>query len=390
MTEWRALREGMVAQVREHGVGATVTDALLSVPRHLFLPGVATELVYRDDPIVIKRDRHGRPVSSSSQPAIMAIMLDQLGVEPGHRVLEIGTGTGYNAALLAHLVGPRGRVVSVDIDAELAERAREHLAGAGHPEVEVVCGDGAEGFTPGAPYDRVIATVGVWDLFPAWLDQLGPGGRVVAPLDLRGAQCSAALERVGDGHWRSRSVVPCGFMRMRGPFAGPETVLVLDRDTELTISMPEPQEVGDLLAALDGPAAELPTGVRAGHGHLVDGLSLWLALHEPRYCTISEMQPGRLASSPLDTEGFKALVGIVRRDGLCLLDRGPDSGLVARGYGPEREGLARDLAAHVRAWNDAGRPATGGLRVDAYTGTAPRDELILRKRHTTLVLSWRR
>lgn len=189
MAEWHALREELVSQVRTRGISEVVTDALRAVPRHVFLPDLPAETVYRDDAIVTKRDGGGRPISSSSQPAIMALMLDQLGVEPGQRVLEIGTGTGYNAALLAHLVGPEGQVVSVDIDPELVTLAGEHLAVAGHPEVRLVCGDGSEGFWPGAPYDRVISTVGVWDLAPAWLGQLGPGGRLVAPLDLRG--CSA-------------------------------------------------------------------------------------------------------------------------------------------------------------------------------------------------------
>src|SRR5207237_757611 len=83
---------------------------------------------------------------------------------PGQRVLEIGAGTGYNAALMQHIVGAPGAVISVDIDADLAARAREHLASAGYPDVTVVAADGADGYPPGAPYDRVIATVGVSDL----------------------------------------------------------------------------------------------------------------------------------------------------------------------------------------------------------------------------------
>lgn len=147
MADWHALREEMVARVRGRGgIGEEVTGALRAVPRHLFLPEVPPGAAYRDEAVVTRRDAEGRPVSSSSQPTIMALMLEQLGVEPGHRVLEIGAGTGYNAALLAHLAGPGGRVTSVDIDPGLVGRARGHLAEAGFPGVEVVCGDGAEGF----------------------------------------------------------------------------------------------------------------------------------------------------------------------------------------------------------------------------------------------------
>ncbi|MBB2911854.1 protein-L-isoaspartate(D-aspartate) O-methyltransferase [Streptosporangium becharense] len=389
MAEWHALREELVARVRTRGVSEAVTGALRAVPRHVFLPGLPAESVYRDDAIVTKRDADGLPISSSSQPAIMALMLDQLDVAPGHRVLEIGAGTGYNAGLLAHLVGPRGRVVSIDIDPDLVERAREHLVAAGHPEVTVVCGDGAAGFPAAAPYDRIIATVGVWDLAPAWLEQLAPGGRIVAPLDLRGVQRSVAMERSG-GHWTSRSVLPCGFMRMRGPFAGPEVTRMLDRDSDLTISLPEAGEVGDLLRALDGPAVELSTEVGVSHAQLSDGLGLWLAVREPRWCTVWETRPGWLASPPLDRTGFRMAVGIAEGDSLCLLEPSPDGTLIARGHGPDRVRLAGEMVDHVQAWDMADRPMTAGLRIDAHLGAVPDDGLlVIRKRHTTLVLSWR-
>ncbi|WP_433240772.1 methyltransferase, FxLD system [Streptosporangium sp. CA-135522] len=387
MAEWHELREDLVAQVRERGISRAVADALLTVPRHVFLPQVPVHAVYQDEAIVTKRDAWGRPISSSSQPAIMALMLDQLGVEPGQRVLEIGTGTGYNAALLSHLVGAEGQVVSVDIDADLATRARGHLSEAGHPEVIVVCGDGAQGFAPRAPYDRVIATVGVWDLAPAWLDQLSPAGRIVLPLDLRGVQRSVALEQA-DGHWTSRSVLPCGFMRMRGPFAGPERTWVLDRGSDLTISLPEGGEVGDVLAALGGPVTELFTGVSTGRAQLVDGLSLWLAVHESRWCALSEAQPGWLASGPLDSRGFKTVVGIVEGGSLCVLESEAYDTLVARGFGPGGARLAGDLVAHIETWDAAGRPMTTGLHIDAHLTTAPGDGPVIRKRHTTLALSW--
>src|SRR5262249_39931318 len=135
----------------------------------------------------------GRVVSSSSQPAIMAVMLEQLGVAPGHRVLEVGAGTGYNAALLDEIVGPGGEVTTVDIDDDVAEGARAHLAGAGRPRVRVVCADGAYGHPPRAPYDRIIVTVGAWEVAPAWARQLAADGRLVVPLSVRGTQLSVAF-----------------------------------------------------------------------------------------------------------------------------------------------------------------------------------------------------
>jgi protein-L-isoaspartate(D-aspartate) O-methyltransferase len=144
----------------------------------------------------------------------MGIMLEQLGLEPGHKVLEIGAGTGYNAALMAHIVGETGQVVTVDIDEDLVEAAREHLRAAGCEQVQVVCADGGYGYPDLAPFDRIILTVGAPDITPAWWEQLKPAGRIVLPLMLKGSMKSVAFERVED-HLRSLSVQDCGFIQLR-------------------------------------------------------------------------------------------------------------------------------------------------------------------------------
>lgn len=117
--------------------------------------------------------------SSSSGLEVMARMLDALELTPGTRVLEIGTGTGYHAAVLAHLVGP-DHVTSVEVDADVADRARAAIDGYG---VTVVVGDGREGHPDGAPYDRIVATAAITDIPLAWWGQLAPGGWIVAPWD---------------------------------------------------------------------------------------------------------------------------------------------------------------------------------------------------------------
>src|ERR1700720_96615 len=215
------MRERLATRgVGSHRIGSgRGAAALHAVPRHLFLPGQPPQAAYRDDAIVTKRDEAGQPISSSSQPGMMAIMLAQLDLAPGHRVLEIGAGTGYNAALMSHIVGPSGQVTSVDIDPELVVSAREHLARAGFGEVTVVCADGAGGDPEHAPYDRIIATVGVSDLAPAWLRRAGPRARSGVRWDVRGTRLPIALDRAARGRWASRSLAPCGFMRMRGSLA---------------------------------------------------------------------------------------------------------------------------------------------------------------------------
>ena len=393
------LRERLVAEVlatsgiRDERIAAALRD----VPRHLFLPHLPPEEAYLDDAIVTKRDAEGQPISSSSQPAIMAIMLDQLDLAPGQRVLEIGAGTGYNAALISHIVGSSGTVVSVDIEADLVDRARGHLASAGCPDVTVVAADGAEGYPPGAPYDRVIATVGVSDLAPAWLYQTGPDARIVVPLDVRGSQLAVAFGRAGPeqagsaGHWVSRSIAPCGFMRMRGSLAGPERSVVLQPGLSVTLpdglTLADGQEVdGAALAAfLDGPPAEFSTGVRASSLQVFWGLGLWLAAGDRRSCGVAEEWPvkdgaaARLARAPLRGRGMLATAGIVDSGGIAVLTtdqpavdgRSGQLALEVAGFGPHGAELGAALAAHVQAWDRAGQPGAARLHVDAYPRSSP-------------------
>ena len=195
-----------------------VRRAFLAVPRHPFVPGTPAIEAYRvDRAIPTHFDERGVPVSSSSAPAIMAIMLELLDVAPGQRVLEIGAGTGYNAALLAHLVGAAGTVISLDIDEEVAREASDHLAEVGVADVEVHCKDGWLGESRGAPFDRIIATAECWDISPHWVGQLVEGGVLVLPLALGpGLTMAIAFEKVGQV-LTSTSMAYCGFMPLPRP-----------------------------------------------------------------------------------------------------------------------------------------------------------------------------
>ncbi|MGQ0779178.1 MAG: methyltransferase domain-containing protein [Pseudonocardiales bacterium] len=138
----------------------------------------------------------GAPPSSSSMPTVMAGMLEALDLQPGHRVLEIGTGTGHNAALLCHRVGPQN-VVSVELDPSLADAARRALAGLRlNPAVHA--GDGSAGLAAAAPFDRIIATAAADHIPPAWISQLAPGGVIL--IDLRGS-LSGSLLRLTAVDW---------------------------------------------------------------------------------------------------------------------------------------------------------------------------------------------
>ncbi|HLZ22949.1 MAG TPA: methyltransferase domain-containing protein [Ktedonobacterales bacterium] len=216
------LRERLISALKANDAlhEPAVERALRAVPRHLFLPGIPPEQAYADSAIATHWEG-AVAVSSASQPAIVAIMLEQLQLAPDMNVLEIGAGTGYNAALIAELVGPLGHITTVDIDPEIVAEAREHLNAAGYPQVRAVASDGAAGWPEGAPYDRVILTVGALDIAPAWFEQLAEGGILLLPLLLGGAEASVAF-RKRDSALISESLAPCGFMRLRGAEAGPD------------------------------------------------------------------------------------------------------------------------------------------------------------------------
>ncbi|TDC75433.1 methyltransferase domain-containing protein, partial [Streptomyces hainanensis] len=168
--------------------------AFAAVPREVFAPTFSVRTsrglrdytpddpefwptVYSDDSLITQRDAAGTATSSSSQPSLMARMLEAFTVSDGNRVLEIGTGTGYNTALLCHRLGA-DHVVSVDIDPALTEAARDKLRGIGY-EPEIITTDGIGGAPDSGPYDGILATCGVHRIPSAWLQQLRPGGVIV-------------------------------------------------------------------------------------------------------------------------------------------------------------------------------------------------------------------
>lgn len=209
-------------------------EAFEAVPRHLFVPYYYVGVVggyerrwgesadprtrerwargaYADAPLAT-RMRDGELVSSSSQPSLMAMMLAELRVRDGDRVLEIGAGTGYNAALLAHRLGNDDLVTTIDLEPDITEAARQHLAAAGYRPV-VVTGDGARGVPERAPFDRIIATCTLPSIPRVWLAQCRPGARILTPL----ATGLIALTVHDAGHAEGRFLhTPAYFVPLRG------------------------------------------------------------------------------------------------------------------------------------------------------------------------------
>ncbi len=205
--EWEARRARMVeTQIRQRGVtDERVLRAMRNVPRHLFVPDDRRSLAYEDHPVPIGRSQ------TISQPFIVAYMTEALSLAPSHRVLEIGTGSGYQAAILAEIAR---EVYSMEIVPELADRARATLASLGYTNVRVRTGNGYLGWPEAAPFDKIIVTAAPDEVPKALVDQLGPSGIMIVPVGVAN-QMMTVVRRTPEGIVRQETI-PVMFVPMTG------------------------------------------------------------------------------------------------------------------------------------------------------------------------------
>ncbi len=190
-------------------VSQEVERALSKVPRHLFIPDNMRPLAYRDSPLAIGE---GQTISA---PHMVAMMAEALQLRPGLRVLEIGTGSGYNAAVMAELVGEEGVILTMERHRSLAARAEKAIREAGYGNVQVLVGDGSLGYQPDAPYDRISVTCGAPEVpRPLW-DQLKEGGIMVIPVGQREYQSLLRVTR-SEGRTITEDLGPVVFVPLIG------------------------------------------------------------------------------------------------------------------------------------------------------------------------------
>jgi len=205
----KARREMVEQQIAGREVRDSATlRAMLSVPRHQFVPANLRTSAYVDFPLPIG---YGQTIS---QPYIVAFMTAQLGLTPRSRVLEVGTGSGYQAAVLAEIAA---EVYTIEIVAPLAEEAAARLRRLGYGRVRVRTGDGYNGWAEAAPFDAIIVTAAAGFVPPPLVEQLKPGGRMIIPVGEVGAvQELMLVEKAADGRTTTRTLIPVRFVPLTG------------------------------------------------------------------------------------------------------------------------------------------------------------------------------
>ncbi|KAA9163332.1 methyltransferase, FxLD system [Amycolatopsis acidicola] len=348
----------MVDHVRHAGFAENpaVEEALRTVPRHQFVPAATIADAYANAAVITKRAADGSALSCASVPTVVAMMLDQLDVHPGHTILEIGAGTGYNAALLAHLTGPTGHVTSIDIDPDVTAGARHNLDTTGNTHVTVLTRDGTLGAPEHAPYDRIIVTVGAFDIPKTWTQQIAPDGRLVVPLRWRGQTRSLALTHHGN-ELRSDSARLCGFVPMIGHDTEHSTHL--DPDGHVTLHWDPDQTLNPdtLHGVLATPKTEAWSGITITGTESYDGIWLRLTGTEPGTCRLTT-HPTTVHTGLCTPANPSRTPALAEHDSLAYLthrriNHGPQTGryeLGATGHGTRGPALAQRLSAAVKAW----------------------------------------
>ncbi|MGW0770653.1 methyltransferase, FxLD system [Streptomyces sp. NPDC002676] len=403
VTDPNQLRKSLVQRLVDSGHlrSKAAIDAFRTTDRHAFLPGVDLDAAYKEDAVPIKHDEHGEMISCISAPSIVATQLEQLGAQPGHKVLEAGAATGYNAALLGKIVSPGGRVWTLDVDQDLVAGASQHLAEAGVDNATAVMADGAAGLPEHAPYDRIIFTVGAGDVPVKILDQLAPGGRLVLPMRIRGSiSRSFAFERDGDT-WKTVSCEMATFIPLRkGVCDDIYTLVPMAGEGNVRLETFSEQDVDReaLRSVLDEQQSKIYTGVKFRQGSAWEWLYLYLACVLPN--GLSRLPGQRPGFTPHFGWGSMAaldggsLAYLTIREGEDEQGRYWEVGVI--GHGEGRADIAEHVVSEIRAWdatggNDAPEP---GFRMavadsrDRLTADDPR--FVVDKPYSRLVVDWAR
>ncbi|MBI3933874.1 MAG: hypothetical protein HY316_04225 [Acidobacteria bacterium] len=351
-------------------ISEATAQAFLATPRHLFVKRfreggsrtwheVTAEnlqehlgTIYADHPLTLFGDEdQDRTLSTISQPSFVLRMLDMLQLQPGQKVFELGAGSGWNAALMGHLVGPEGHVYSIEILPELAAAAQQTMANLGIRNVTVVSGEGGEGYAPGAPYDRAVFTAGSYDIPLAFYRQIKEEGLLLIGIKTQGGGDNLFLLRKLEDHFESIDAMPCGWIQLRGKYQvddlAPVPVEALPTWTEL-----RDKEVARTPFWWGGTAASDQFGWHT------NAIRSFLGVTEPLFRTF---KVERNAEGPKEEQCF----GLWDPDQNSLV-LAKDDWLIAYGNLASRDRLFE----RVRQWMELGMPIAACFKLRVYPSEA--------------------
>lgn len=390
-----ALVDALLAQGRI--TSPAVEAAFRAVARERFMPaGTDLELAYGvDRPVVTKRGSDGTATSSISAAYIQARMLEHVQLQPGMRVLEVGSG-GLNAALIAETMGAGGAVVSVDIDPDVTACATRLLRENGYGDrVQVLTADAAVPLPGAALFDAIIVTAAVADIVPAWLTQLSPHGRLSLPLVMNGVTRTIGWHRTPD-HLASTASEYAGFVPLQGAARHADHTVTLTGSSHSSVTLvfdvDPPHDPSALEHALGDDPIEWWSPVTFPNGTSWADLYLWFACFLHGFCRITTDD-----TSTLLTRNAGWPFGCVTERGLAHLATrpAPDGQSVqfgARGYGPDGDQAATALLEQISAWDRHARhqppPTFGYWPAPTDPALLPMGHAVMTRPNGFLTISW--
>lgn len=373
MTSFEKFQKQLLAQSRyifwDKPLSQATEKAYWATPRHLFVKRYRLwgnqewneiddhnleqhlAILYHDRALILFGDDDDNIPSTISQPSLVLYMLDMLQLEPGHTVLELGAGSGWNAALLGHLVGSEGQVYSLEIIPELAQTATETIEALGIENTQIIAADGGEGYATGAPYDRAIFTAGAYDLPRHFYEQIKEGGLLLIVIKNEGGGDTLFLLQKKENHFESLDSLPCGFVQMTGKYQ-------LDSLKPITLeTLP------------DWPALqtkELSSSPFWWGGKGKEGFR-WRTLGIRSFLGITEPRFRAFKSEKSDEQSYEEhFFGLWDEPNQALVIAKDDQ-LITYGHPAARERL---LAA-TRRWVDLGMPSAASFKLRIYPLDAP-------------------
>jgi protein-L-isoaspartate(D-aspartate) O-methyltransferase len=353
----------------DNPISKPTEQAFFAVPRHLFVRryrkwatrnwneidshNVQEHLatIYSDAPLCLFGEDDNNILSTISQPSFVLRMLDMLQLRAGQTVLELGAGSGWNAALIGHLVGAKGSVYSLEIIPDVARTASDNIKAFGSKNVHVVSGDGGDGYAPGAPYDRAVFTAGAYDLPLRIHEQVKNEGLLLAVVKVEGGGDTLFLLKRRQDHFESHESMPCGFVQLQGRYQ-------LNHLDPITLeSLPE----WNGLQHREVLRTRFWWGWRGKEFFVwrTLGIRWFLAITEPSFCTFKTEQS---AERPLKEFYF----GLFDRDRRSLV-LAKDDWLIAYGNSDALE----VLRSRIRQWVDLGMPSAASFTLRIYPITVP-------------------